>query len=132
VIAVVAGVVVVTAIAAVKADVLSPMPAKIVLGSALPFFYGSSLAAIGHGNGRRRHRDHETLEADENAQDDSLDEDEPGLVYSWTKERLVSAGVSEPSAELLSIDHRFSVHELEQLLDAGCPLETALRILEPI
>jgi hypothetical protein len=143
--AVVAGVVVIAAIAAVKAGALTPVPAKIVLGSALPVFYGSSLVAIGRGNrsslvatghrnrGRRRRLDQDILEVDvASAPDNPLLAEEPRLVYSWRKDRLMSAGVSEASAELLSVDERFSVHELEQLLEAGCSLETALRILEPI
>lgn len=134
-IAIVAGVVVVAAIAAVKAGALTPVPAKIVLGSALPVFYGSSLAAIGRGDlSRSRRIDQEVLEVDVASapQDSSPRAEEASLVSNWRRERLVAAGVSQPSAELLSMDHRFSVHELEQLLAAGCPLETALRILEPI
>lgn len=98
-------------------------------------FYGSSLAAIGRGNlSHSRRIDQEVLEVDVASapQDSSPRAEEASLVSNWRRERLVAAGVSEPSAELLSMDHRFSVHELEQLLAAGCPLETALRILEPI
>jgi hypothetical protein len=134
-ITILSGLVVIAANDAVKADALTPVPAKILLGSALPVFYGSSLAAIGLGNPSRSRRiDQEVLEVDEASpqQDDSPRVEGPSLVSNWRRERLVSAGVSEPSAELLSMDHRFSVHELEHLLGAGCPLETALRILEPI
>jgi hypothetical protein len=50
----------------------------------------------------------------------------------WRKSRLTSLGVPDTAAELLSIDHRFSVGELERLLAAGCPLDTALRIVWPL
>ena len=44
---------------------------------------------------------------------------------------MVAAGVAEDTAAILAAHRMFSVHELERLLDAGCPLGTALRILWP-
>jgi hypothetical protein len=132
--ALLAGIVVVGAIAGSKAGVLDPVATKVALGVSIPVFFVLSLAAIGRHDARRpRPVDRQVIEDDEAdvvANDDGFDEAQ--AVYIWRKRRLTSLGVPDTAAELLSIDRRFGVGELERLLAAGCPLDTALRIVWPL
>jgi hypothetical protein len=132
--ALLAAIVIVGAIAASKSGAIDPVATKVTLGVSIPAFFGLSLAAIGRHDAHRprpveRH-EIEDEESDLAASDDGSDE--ARAVYMWRKSRLTSLGVPETAAELLSIDHRFSVGELERLLAAGCPLDTALRIVWPL
>jgi hypothetical protein len=132
--ALLAGIVVVGAITASKSGVLDPTATKVALGMSIPAFFGLSFAAIGRHDARRPRRvDRHEIEddgADPAANDDGPDE--ALAVYLWRKSRLTSLGVPDTAAELLSIDRRFSIGELEHLLAAGCPLDTALRIVWPM
>ena len=56
---------------------------------------------------------------------------ETDRVYDWRRMRLRCLGVPRELRANLAAEPAFSVHELERLLAAGCPLGTALRILRP-
>lgn len=56
---------------------------------------------------------------------------ETDQVYDWRRMRLRRLGVPRELRANLAAEPLFSVHELERLLAAGCPLGTALRILRP-
>jgi hypothetical protein len=55
---------------------------------------------------------------------------ETDQVYDWRSMRLRRLGVPRELRADLAAEPAFSVHELERLLAAGCPLGTALRILQ--
>jgi hypothetical protein len=134
ILAILLGVAVVAAIAANKSGALPALPAKIVLGVTLPLLYGTSLAAIGTRRPRRGVTvggDRRPLEDGPAGQDDLRPAREVEQVYRWRRTRLASLGVTDDAAMILAADGRFSVHEFERLLTAGCPLDTALRILRP-
>lgn len=50
-------------------------------------------------------------------------------VYEWRLEQLEAAGYSPFQAQLLSRTPEVDLHLAVGLLEAGCPVETALRIL---
>lgn len=134
IVAILLGVAVVGAIAANKSGALPALSAKVVLGVTLPLFYGMSLAAIGTDRPRRRvtvGEDRRALENGPAGQDDLRLAREVEQVYRWRRTRLDFLGVADDAAMVLAADGRFSVHELDRLLVAGCPLDTALRILRP-
>lgn len=54
---------------------------------------------------------------------------EVSKVLSWKIERLIALGVSADDALSLAQDSERDWHRLFDLLDAGCPLDTALRIV---
>jgi hypothetical protein len=134
ILAILLGVAVVAAIAANKSGALPALPAKVVLGVTLPLLYGTSLAVIGTHRPRRGVTvgdDRRPLEEGLAGQDDLRPAREVEQVYRWRRTRLASLGVADDAAMILAADGRFSVHELERLLTAGCLLDTALRILRP-
>ena len=51
------------------------------------------------------------------------------LVMCWRAETLVRAGFVETSAVHLAVSKHVDLHEAVQLVERGCPPETALRIL---
>jgi hypothetical protein len=53
----------------------------------------------------------------------------PDLVQKWRLEQLEAAGYPQHHAVLISQRADIDLHAAVRLLDAGCPLETALRIL---
>lgn len=136
------GALVVAAIAAGQAGALPALPTQLVLALVLPAFYAAALVAIGRDAagrsqvvaGPRRSPDDALLDADGSLDDegDPSELAEVDQVYRWRHRRLLALGVSEMAAALLAVDVRFSVHDLERLLAAGCPLVTALRILRPV
>jgi hypothetical protein len=125
------GVVVAAAIAATKSDSVPALPAKVALGVTITLFFATSLAAVGRDGPRRRvGRGSSGPPAD----DAPVYEDgsaELGRVYSWRRAELTALGITGDAAVLLAADARLDLHELERLLAAGCPLPTALRILQP-
>jgi hypothetical protein len=50
-------------------------------------------------------------------------------VVSWRIERLLAAGYDGESALVLALDRDVDLHEAVSLLERGCPVDTALRIL---
>jgi hypothetical protein len=50
----------------------------------------------------------------------------------WRRERLVEAGFPPAMAAELAADPRYDTHALIGLVEAGCPLELAVRILAPL
>jgi len=133
VLATLAGALVLAAVMALKLDAVPELPAKIIIGVSLAVFYGAALGAIRPsprpGPAARRadpRPDDETAAAEtEDMQRPSEDE----RVRAWRRTRLTALGVPEDVALVLAEDLSFSHHELERLLDQGCPLGTALRIL---
>ena len=51
---------------------------------------------------------------------------------SWRRAQLVATGFSSPLAVRVARDHRYDLHALIQLAEAGCPPELAVRILAPL
>lgn len=127
------GVAVVAAIASVKASALPDLGGKVLLGSTIPLFFGMAFAAI-----RMDSQTGRTVPSLDLPVDDELTEDEdfqsaPEIerVYQWRSTRLSGLGLDPEQPGILAAETQFSIHELERLLRAGCPLGTALRILQP-
>ena len=57
----------------------------------------------------------------------------PGVdpVIGWRIERLIAAGVQPALASRVARVHGFDIHAVLDLLDRGCPVELALRIIDP-
>jgi hypothetical protein len=51
------------------------------------------------------------------------------LVMSWRAETLLRAGFAAPAAVNLAASKHVDLHAAVQLVESGCPPETALRIL---
>ena len=51
---------------------------------------------------------------------------------AWRRAQLVATGFSSPLAVLVARDHRYDLHALIELAEAGCPPELAVRILAPL
>jgi hypothetical protein len=121
---------VVAAIATTKSGFLPALPAKIALSLTVTLLFATSLAAVARDG--RPDRSYPRAPADNPPTDDDVRvSPEADRVYSRRHSRLAALGVAGDAAMLLAADTRFSIHELERLLAAGCPLATALRILEP-
>ena len=54
-----------------------------------------------------------------------------GPEIAWRRQRLVSLG-AEPSLAAEIADSDADVHDVERLLNAGCTLELAWEILQPL
>lgn len=52
--------------------------------------------------------------------------------FTWRRERLVRAGFPLDRAALFANDVRIDLHEVLELIDAGCPPELAARIVAPL
>jgi hypothetical protein len=128
------GAVVLSVIAALKAGALPALAAKGALGAAIPAFFGASFAAMRRDTERvRQARPYPIPREDDLARDDNDDYPARELdeVRRWRSERLERLGVRAHLRAVLAAEPAFSIHDLERLLGAGCPLATALRILEP-
>jgi hypothetical protein len=129
-----AGALVLAAIMALNLDAVPELPAKIILGVSLPVFFGAALGAIPSAQPKPAARqpdprpDGGTFAADT---DDVQRPSEDERVHAWRRTRLTALGVPEDVALVLAEDPAFSHHELKRLLGHGCPLGTALRILQP-
>lgn len=128
-----AGAAILAAIASVKAGALSDLGGKLLLASTIPLFFGMAFAAI-----RMDSQTGHKVRSLDLPVDGELTEDEdfhsaPEVerVYQWRSTRLSGLGLDPEQTGILAAEPRFSVHELERLLGAGCPLGTALRILQP-
>jgi hypothetical protein len=134
ILATLAGALVLAAIMALNLDAVPDLPAKIILGVSLPVFFGAALGAIPPAQPKpaARHPDPRpdggTPAADT---DDVQRPSEDERVHAWRRTRLTALGVPEEVALVLAEDPSFSHHELKRLLGHGCPLGTALRILQP-
>lgn len=51
---------------------------------------------------------------------------------AWRRAQLVATGFSPPLAVRVARDHRYDLHALIELAEAGCPPELAVRILAPL
>jgi len=60
----------------------------------------------------------------------SLDPDVDPMV-TWRARRLTSAGVEPAIAAEVARAHGLDIHALLDLLDLGCPVNLALRIIDP-
>jgi hypothetical protein len=130
--ALLAGIGVVAAIATVNSGALPTVPAKILLGATITLFFAASFAAVRMDGERDRHApfDSPPAEGELEPYDHVRPPSEPERVYSWRRTRLKRLGVHPELRGMLAAETAFSIHELEQLLAAGCPLGTALRILQ--
>ena len=132
IVATVLSAVVLVVFAGLKAGAVPPLPAKLVLGVTIPMVFVTFFAAIrptprvreaGLGPGWRP--------AEEVRRTDDLRDSEVERVRAWRSARLSALGIGDETTTVLAKNPAFSVHELERLVDAGCPLATALRILWP-
>ena len=130
-----AGALVLAAVMGLNLDAVPELPTKVVLGVSLVVFYGAAFGAI-----RRPPQPNPAVRRPDPDPDDWIpatdtndvqrpSEDE--LVRAWRRTRLTTLGVPEDVALALAEDQSFSPHDLERLLAQGCPLGTALRILQP-
>ena len=130
------GAFVVLAIVAINTGALATTASKLFLGLVIAGFFLTSFYVIDRGD----HRDQTVAfvsgppPADgafvvENCPPLTSEVDE---VESWRHTRLVQLRVPDETATILATQREFSVHELEGLLSSGCPLDTALRILNPV
>jgi len=55
--------------------------------------------------------------------------EEEAIVLEWRVESLVRAGFDSESALDLAFSKHVDLHAALQLVDAGCPADTAMRIL---
>lgn len=53
-------------------------------------------------------------------------------VREWRRRRLLDAGFPSELAEAVSVDARYDLHALLQLVDRGCPPDLAVRIESPL
>jgi hypothetical protein len=53
-------------------------------------------------------------------------------VIRWRLEQLAAAGVPAATAIALARDAHYDLHALIDLIDRGCPVELAVRILAPL
>jgi hypothetical protein len=128
------GAVVLSVITALKAGALPTLAAKAALAAAIPAFFGASFAAMRRDNERGRQAPPYPIPGEDDLAPDDNDDygaRELDQVRRWRSERLDRLGVRAELRAVLAADPAFSIHELERLLSAGCPLATALRILEP-
>lgn len=130
-----AGALVLAAIMAVNLDVVPELPAKIILGLSLPVFFGAALGAIPPAQPKPAARHSDPRPDGGNPAADTDDVQRPSddeRVHAWRRTCLTALGVPEEVALVLAEDHSFSHHELKRLLARGSPLDTALRILQPV
>jgi hypothetical protein len=128
------GLAVVAAIAATKSGSLPALPAKVALGLTITLLFATSFTAVGRDGPRGQVARSDTRAPADDAPTDGDDvrgSPEVERVYTWRHSRLAALGVTGDAAVLLAADTRFSIHELERLLAARCPLATAVRILQP-
>jgi uncharacterized integral membrane protein len=126
-------VVVMATTASVQSGALGHLAAWPLLAVTVALFFAMSFAAMRmdtpipgavpfHGGARVE----DAPAGDREAEPPEIDE-----VYAWRSMRLRRLGVPRELTANLAAEPAFSVHELERLLAAGCPLDTALRILDP-
>jgi hypothetical protein len=130
-----AGALVLAAIMALNLDAVPELPAKIILGVSLPVFFGAALGAIPAGQAKPAARHPDPRPDGGTPAPDTDDVQRPSedeRVRAWRRTRLTALGVPEDVALVLAEDPSFSHHELQRLLGHGCPLGTALRILQPV
>lgn len=53
-------------------------------------------------------------------------------VREWRRRRLLDVGFPRELAEAVSVDARYDLHALLQLVDRGCPPDLAVRIESPL
>lgn len=51
---------------------------------------------------------------------------------AWRRQRLTAAGFPPPLATRLAADPRYDLHALIELVERGCSIELAVRILAPV
>jgi hypothetical protein len=49
--------------------------------------------------------------------------------FDWRRESLLRAGYDERSALLIALRSEIDLHQAVDLVEGGCPIKTALRIL---
>jgi hypothetical protein len=125
------GAVVLIAIAGVKSGAMTPLAAKVTLGITIPILFASVLGAIPRGRAAALRPGWRPAEVASAAEDDLQRGSEAERVHRWRSARLAALGVAEETAVTLAAQPAFSVHDLDRLLEAGCPLRTAVRILWP-
>lgn len=124
------------AIVVVKTGTLPATPVEVFLGVSIAAFFVTAFAAIGRDDTRDRTT---SFLSESSSADFALVEErdpphssEVEQVERWRHARLAALGVADDTATILAAQREFSVHELERLIASGCPLGTALRILDPV
>lgn len=126
-------VVVMATIGSVQSGALGPFAALPLLAVTVALFFAMSFAAMRMDTPIRRavpFRGRARVE-DAPARDREAESPEIDEVFAWRSVRLQRLGVPRNLTPNLAAEPAFSLHELERLLAAGCPLGTALRILHP-
>ncbi len=62
----------------------------------------------------------------------TVGEREAGGVIAWRRQQLADAGFEASLAAALSVDRRWDLHALLELVERGCPPHLAARILSPV
>jgi hypothetical protein len=131
ILAILLGAVVLAAFTGLKSGAMPSLPAKVILGVTIPILFGTLLSSIPRGREAALGVGWRSAEEVPAGEDDQQGGSEVERVHGWRNARLAALGVAEETAMILAAHRTFSVHELERLLEAGCPLGTALRILWP-
>jgi hypothetical protein len=127
-------VVVMATIGSIQSGALGPFAARPLLAVTVALFFAMLFAAMRRDTPIRREvpfhgrarGEEDALTRERQAAPPETDE-----VCDWRSMRLRRLGVPRELTANLAAEPAFSVHELERLLAAGCPLDTALRILDP-
>jgi len=53
-------------------------------------------------------------------------------IVGWRARRLVRAGLDRAAAERIAANPDYDLHAVFELVDRGCPVELAVRILAPL
>ena len=61
-----------------------------------------------------------------------MSEREAHGVVAWRRGQLVESGLSSPLATRIAADGRYDLHALIGLVERGCSVELAVRILAPL
>jgi hypothetical protein len=83
-------------------------------------------AACRHQMDMRTHRTGARAEGQKSLGDSRVDP-----VIRWRVQRLIAAGVQPALASRVARVRGFDIHAVLDLLDRGCPVELALRIIDP-
>jgi hypothetical protein len=115
------------ALAALSAGVAPALPLSAGVGVLGAAAFATAILAMG-GRQVRARRFRAGAAAPEDADDRPSEEDR---VHDHRERRFVALGVSEELAPVLAASRTVSAHDLARLIEKGCPVETAVRIVWP-
>ena len=53
-------------------------------------------------------------------------------IVTWRRDQLAASGFPLPLASRVAWDSRYDIHALIELVERGCPVELAVRIVAPL